>query len=297
MFIATTLRRRVPRLFSLTWVLFAALLCSAGGAAAQAPTTLPEPGDTLYEIRTADGSTLYGRIVAVDGDRMEILTLGEVRVELRRDQIRDLRMAEGRVVEGEFWRRDRNTSRLFFTATGRTLRQGEGYLGTYMIILPFAAVGFTDALTIAGGAPVTVGELQPFYVAPKLRVLHTASADVSVGTLLFVDDDDKVGIAYGVGTFGNPDGAFTVGLGFGYSGTDFSSQPVAVIGGETRVGRRVKLLTENYFLPGETGVVFSGGLRLLGERFSADVGVMGAAGDGESRCCLPLLNVSYAVGR
>ena len=70
-----------------------------------------------------------------------------------------------------------------------------------------------------------------------------------------------------------------------------------MFGEETRVGRRTKLLTENYFLPGETGLVFSGGFRCLGERFSADVGVMGAAGDGELGCCLPLVNVSYAVGR
>ena len=158
------------------------------------------------------------------------------------------------------------------------------------------AVGVTDAFTLGGGAPAVLGEFEPFYLAPKLRVLSTPSAEVSVGTLVFFYDDENVGVAYGVGTFGSPDGAVTVGLGFGYSGTDFESQPVAMIGGETRVSRRIKLMTENYFLPGETGLLFSGGLRVIGERFSTDIGLAGAAGDGDTGCCVPLLNFSYSFG-
>jgi hypothetical protein len=85
-------------------------------------------------------------------------------------------------------------------------------------------------------------------------------------------------------------------MGFGYAGEDFASQPVATIGGELRTSRRVKLLTENLFLPGETGALLSAGFRFIGERFSADVGVGAAAGGNDGFCCVPLVNVSYVFG-
>ena len=140
------------------------------------------------------------------------------------------------------------------------------------------------------------GQFEPFYVAPKVQLVKTPAAQVSVGMLAFFFDDESVGITYGVGTFGTPDHAVTLGLGFGFSGDDFSGQPVAMIGGETRTSRRIKLVTENYFLPGETGLILSAGFRFIGDRFSRDVGLVGSAGDG-SFCFLPIINFSYAFGR
>jgi hypothetical protein len=170
-------------------------------------------------------------------------------------------------------------------------------VGTYLLSLPLVAVGVSDRLTLAAGAPLLFGTVEPFYLAPKLRILRRERAEVSVGTFFLRYDDESVGIAYGVGSFGNSDDALTLGLGFGYSGSDFSSRPVAMIGGETRVSEGAKMITENYVLP-EVGVVLSGGLRLIGERFSADLGIAGiAAGSGDGGCCLPLVNVSYRMGR
>jgi len=273
-------------------------LVSAEARAQQPTVVVPPPSDTLYAVELVDGSVLYARVTtSTVAGRVVLVTSGGARLELESSQIRAIRPATGRVVEGEYWPADASATRLFFTATGRSLRAGQAYVGTYLIILPFVAIGITDRLTFAAGAPVLTGELEPFYVAPKLQLVRTAGAELSIGTLAFFFHDETVGIAYGVGTFGSSDGALTLGLGFGYSGTDFSSQPVAMVGGETRVGRRVKLLTENYFLPGETGLVFSGGIRFVGDRLSTDVGVAGAAADGAAGCCVPLINFSYAFGR
>jgi hypothetical protein len=274
-----------------------AIAASTTPAVAQEEVEAPAPGQTLYEIRLTDGSVLFARVTEVEGETIVLVTLGGARVEVQRSQIREIRPAEGRVVEGQFWREDPNSSRLFVTATGRTLRQGEAYIGTYLIVLPFLAVGVTDRITLAAGAPVLFGEFEPFYVAPKVQLIRTPAAQVSVGMLAFFFDDESVGITYGVGTFGTPDHAVTLGLGFGFSGDDFSSQPVAMIGGETRTSRRIKLVTENYFLPGETGLIFSAGFRFIGERFSTDVGLAAWAGDGDSFCCVPIINFSYAFGR
>jgi hypothetical protein len=68
------------------------------------------------------------------------------------------------------------------------------------------------------------------------------------------------------------------------------------MGGETRVNRRIKLITDNCFLPGEISAVLSGGFRVIGERLSTDVGLAGARDEGDFACCVPMVNFSWAFG-
>lgn len=278
------------------------ILTSVAPLAAQEVQEIPAPGEALYHFVMVDGVEVVARVAEVDGSTVILITPAGIRMEVEAYQIREIHLAEGRVVDGQYWREDPNLTRLFFTATGRALDAGEAYAGTYFIVLPFVAVGVTDRFTLAAGAPVLFGEFEPFYIAPKFQVIRVPGLDASLGTLVFFFDDENVGIAYGVATFGDSDGdrALTLGLGFGFSGADFSNQPVAMIGGETRISRRIKLLTENYFLPGDTGFLYSAGLRFIGDRFSTDVGLAGVAGgfdDGGGACCVPIVNFSYAFGR
>ena len=264
---------------------------------AQVPPDIPPPGDTTYEVRLVDGSVIIARIAEVDEERVVLTTPGGGRLEIGRDQIREIRPVRGRIVEGELWHEDPSTTRLLFTATGRALGQGEAYVGTYVVVLPFAAVGITDRISIAAGAPVLFGEFEPFYLAPRVQILRTPKAQASLGTLVFFFDDEAGGIAYGVGTFGDEDNALSAGLGFFYSGDDVESEPAFMLGGETRVSPRIKLMTENYLLPDAVGVVVSGGIRVIGERFATEIGVIAGVSDGDADCCIPLVNFSYAFGR
>ena len=202
--------KRPLRFFAFVFIA-AAVLPTA--VAAQVLPEIPPPSDTVYEVGLADGSSIVGRITEVDPQQVVITTLGGGRLEIGRTQVRTVRVAAGRFVRGEYWHEDPGGTRLFFTATGRTLARGESYIGTYVIFLPFAAVGVTDRFTITAGAPVLAGEFQPFYLGPKLQVYRTPTAQASVGTLAFFFDDEMVGIAYGVGTFGNTDDAFFGGNG------------------------------------------------------------------------------------
>ena len=264
---------------------------------AQAAVDIPDPGETVYEIQLGDGSVLFASIVELDEEQVVLVTVSGVRLEVDRSRLREIAPARGRVQGGEFWSEDPGGTRLFFTATGRSLARGESYVGTYVVVLPFAAVGVTDRVTLAGGAPVLFGEFEPFYLAPKVQVVRTPMAQASVGTLVFLFDDEMVGVAYGVGTFGNSDRALSAGLGYFYSGDELVNEPAFMLGGETRVSRRIKLISENYVLPDRVGYVLSGGVRIMGDRFSTEVAVFGAWSDGDGECCLPIVNFSYAFGR
>lgn len=261
-------------------------------------------GEMLYEIRTAGGESYVGRVVAVQGDTVVLESTSGVRIELARGQIVSARPARGRMVRGQFWREDPNRTRLFFSPTGRSLARGDGYFGVYEVVIPFVAYGVSDRLLLAGGSPFylafTGDVTPPVYFGPKFQVVSTPSLAASIGALtVWVPDDgaddDVFGIVYGIGTYGSTDHALTGGLGWGYVQDDFSSKPVVMLGGETRISRSLKLVTENLFVPGEDGAILSGGVRFFGERLSADAGLVGWAGS-SAECCFPLVNFVYNFG-
>jgi len=275
-------------------------------AAPQVPPQV-QPADTLMELRLVDGSVLIGKVVEEDESRVVFETITGVRMEVPRDRIRSMVPARGQLVDGHFWPQDPNRTRLLvLSPTGRTLPRGEGYLSAFWIFFPFVGYGVTDNFTFAAGTPVipeVIGRV--IYLAPKLRLFSGPNVDVSAGVLaLFATqelDEGSGGILYGVGTFGEQDRSFSAGIGWAYTwgGGDpwISSEPLVMLGGEYRVGVRSKLLTENFFVPGESGAFLTGGMRLFGERLSVDFGIGAVVGfDSNGTPWFPLLNFVWNFG-
>ena len=270
-------------------------------AAGQDPAAIAV-SDTLVQVRLTDGSTLFGRVVAVEGDRVVLQTQGGTRVELERAQIRSVSRVQGRVRGGQVLIDDPHGTRLFFAPTGRSLAAGEGYFGVYELFFPFVTFGVTDRLVITGGTPVIPDAIGEFaYVGPKLLVFQGPRTSISAGVFTGFFEGGLAGIAYGVGTWGDTDNALTAGAGLAFHREDgegdMADKPVFMLGGETRAGARTKFISENYFIPGESGALVSGGLRFWGERLSADAGVGLYVGDGDVGCCLPLVNFVYTFGK
>jgi hypothetical protein len=188
---------------------------------------------------------------------------------------------------------DPNPTRLFFGPTGRSIKKGEGYVGVYELFLPFVQVGITDRLSIGGGTPLVFGQGgdRPFWITPKFQVQESAKVSTSVGALHFLNIDDiDLGIAYLASTIGTTDNAVTLGVGWAYVNTNDDNEGawVAMIGGERRVGRKVKLITENYVFNG--GGILSGGIRFLGESLSADLGLFAPLNGFDGLVALPIAN-------
>lgn len=296
------IQAHLPRPVRLLLVAIALAVGASSDAAAQEGSRLAV-GDTIWEVRLAAGETYVGQVVEVSGDSITLQTTTGTRIQFTRAQAIRVRPAQGTLKGDAFWRKDPNDTRLFFSPTGRTLSRGNGYLGVYELFVPFVAYGVTDRILIAGGSPfylALTGEITPpIYFGPKVLLVSTPQFAASLGALGVVVPDDEntetFGIVYGVGTWGSSDHALTAGIGWGYVDDGLSDQPVVMLGGETRLGRYTKLLTENLFVPGEAGVVASGGVRFFGERLSADAGLVGFFGDG-TECCYPLVNFVYNFG-
>ncbi len=172
---------------------------------------------------------------------------------------------------------DPNTSRLFFAPTGRALKRGEAYLGVYEAMLPSVQIGITDRVSLGGGMFwLRLGASgPPFWITPKIQVLNSAKTSASIGTIsIFNGGGGAAGVAYGVVTHGDTDGAVTIGGGYTYHrAPDHTARsPLIMIGAEHRVRSGLKVITENYKFDG--GGVLGGGLRYYSDQWSADFGVM-----------------------
>lgn len=290
------------RLLLLPLLLVAAALTVPARAAAQdTDAAAAAAQDTVYEVRLADGSVLFGRVTEQTADELTLETQGGATIRLRRGQIVSMRPLRGRMVAGQVWPDDPHATRLFFGPTARAIPQGEGYFGVYELFFPFVSYGLTDRFTISAGTPVfpdVIGEI--FYLAPKYEVLRTPAASAAVGVLALFATRDRgsAGLLYGVGTFGGPDRALTVGATVPFIAdggeTDIGDEPAFMVGGEARLSRRTKFITENYLFPSASGSLVSGGVRFFGERLSADFGIGAAFGGNDSACCLPLVNFVYS---
>ena len=305
----------MPPLRRLALFCFALALLAISAIATPSPAVaqLPEVvvGDSLVEIRLSDGTVLVGRVVLVDRerDRVVVQTPGGARIEVEGAQIRSVRPAGRREaappVDDGGWGDDPNPTRLFFAPTGRSLPAGQGAFGAFELFFPYLSWGIFDRVSITAGIPVFPGEdvAEFLFVIPKVQIVDEARAQVAVGLLgIWADEefDSTRGIAFITGTFGGPDRALTAGFGVPVIPSDEADavgEPVLLmLGGEHRGGRRVKLITENYFSPGESEAIFSVGLRFFSERLSAEFGVGGIAGGEDPACCVPLVNFSYVFG-
>jgi hypothetical protein len=170
------------------------------------------------------------------------------------------------------------------------LERGEGYFNdTYLLFLSVQG-GITSRLTLGGGLSVV-----PFddfsdnvvFVTPKIGVIASPKFNLAIGGLAgFVGgladegEDASLGVLYVVGTVGSPDASLTFGTGLAYAGGQFADTPVVMLGAETRLGRRISFITENYLIPNEdVSSVISYGLRFFGEKLSVDLAFWNMPGE------------------
>src|SRR5690606_12151283 len=99
------------------------------------------------------------------------------------------------------------------------------------------------------------------------------------GALVVQAFEHTAGIGYVVGTFGGELGGVTAGIGYGFAAGELSDRPAVMLGADRRVSRRIALITENWWLGGDTEPVISYGIRFLGEKLSADLGFINVIGE------------------
>jgi hypothetical protein len=240
--------------------------------------------DKIQIITMQGGSSLVGRITDIGEDEITFET-DAGRMTLSISKIEEVKEVSAQSVrKGQYWFENPNTTRLFFSPTARMLQKGQGYFSDYMLFFPGIAYGFTDNFTFGGGMTLIPGldiDEQIFYFTPKVGLKTSHNTNVAAGALVLAlpEDDPVVGILYGVGTFGGPDGSISVGLGYGFVEDDVVDKPMFMIGGEKRISRRVSFVSENWIFPEVDEPLVSAGFRFFGEGISVDLGLINVLGE------------------
>ncbi len=276
-------------------------LMSLGAAqpahAQQPPAIAVAEAGQLQELVLRDGTRAVGRVEKVANEHVIFRTDAGAVIDVEVSQVLTVGLAKGEMHEGEYWPEDSNPTRLFFGPTARSLKKSQSYFGVYEFVMPLVQVGITDRVSIGGGAfPFFCSDcgLNAWFT-PKVQVLSTEKTQAAVGMMHFTFDGN-FGIAYAVATHGDANAAVTVGLGVPYShGGKKTGDGVVMIGGERRVSRRVKLITENYLFHGGDFSLASFGVRVLGDRLSADF-ALGTAISGNSGGIFPVVNAVWTFG-
>lgn len=263
----------VMRVYS---VLLVAVVAAAPSLRAQRPAVPPVDSTSVVSLRLTDGSQLTGRIVAGDDTSVTLLTFAGARVALPHRSISSWRPQAGRVTAGGFQRADPNTSRLFFAPTARTLPEGTGYFADYYLFFPTAGVGVTDRVMLSGGMSIIPGlSSQLLYFAGKVGVVQDPNAAVAFGGFWATvpdESDASLGMAYVVTTLGSDDHAVTFLGGYPFTTHQLGREPLFVVGGETRIGDRSKLMAELWKLPDEGNVPALFGVRWFGDKLAVGFG-------------------------
>jgi hypothetical protein len=258
-------------------------------------------------VTLKDGTTLVGKIEKEQGGRITFRTEGGIVIEFFASDVKKIEHSSGETIGGRYRHVDPNHTRLLWAPTARTLKAGSGYFADYYVLFPSLAYAVTNRFTFYGAMSIVPGvdlDKQVFFFAPKLGVVQKRNFALATGVMIVkIPEEDIVpGIIYGVNTWGNEDKGLTVGLGWGWAREEEEwktmDSPVIMIGGEHRISSGVKLLTENWWLPGIEDVrehpVLSLGIRFFGGHLAADLGFFHVVGaDMEGFPFIPWVDFVY----
>jgi hypothetical protein len=271
------------------------LLClvaavAAGSQAAVAQVAEPKPAkrlktmspDANVAVSLRDGSVVYGRLERQDADSVVVVAaMGRMAFAVSTiTQLKPAGTARKRS-DGttDYWFPNPNGTRLLFGPTGRTLGAGEGYFADHYVVFASVGLGVTDRVQMGAGTLLFPTEEFFWFLMPKFGVIQSETFNVSVGALYGGAREETAGIAYAVGTYGSTDRSVTVGIGQGIIGSETEGKPIFMIGGESRISRRMALVSENYFGSGAREGVVSYGIRFLGDRFTVDLAFLNTTVD------------------
>jgi hypothetical protein len=279
--------RSIARIATLLLAELGALVAATGIALAQQPVSKPvtirvADSTQVQVIRLRDGSSIVGRVTEAGPDTIRFVAKAGT-LSLARADIVEVREVETSALRhGEVWPANPNATRLLFAPTGRMLAKGEGYFNDTYLFLVSVQGGLSSRFTLGGG--MSVLPLDDFtdnalFITPKIGVYASPKFNVAIGGLAgfvggFVDEDvnSSFGVVYAVGTAGSTDASISFGTGLAYAGGRFADSPVAMLGGEKRLARRVSFITENYVIPNDdVSSLISYGVRFFGEKLSADL--------------------------
>ncbi len=261
----------------------------------------------LLRIELLNENAYTGKIISRDSETIvfESRELGVINIKVTNiKSIEEISMS--RIIEGEYWPENPQSTRYLWGPTGYGLRKGDGYYQNIWIFFNQFSFGITDQTSVGFGlVPLFLvsGAPTPVWITPKVSIPIHEKLNIGVGALigsiLGADTGGPFGIAYGTMTFGDRDKNFNMGIGYGLVDGQWANIPTVTISGMIRTGRKGYILTENYLFDAgnETVGILSLGGRTVGRRLSIDYGGVIPLGPDAGFAIIPWLGMAVAFGK
>ena len=263
--------------------------------------------NSRVKISLKDGTDLIGILQSMSGQNIFLKSdnIGEITVDMA--NVVSIKKIEGINVNGQFWFENPNSTRYFWAPSAFSLRKREAYYQNAYVVVNSVTVGVTDNFTMGGGLVLIPGggisrTPQVLFFTPKYSFPSKSKVKFGIGTIAVVTftpnynfsssysgsltrtstDVNLTGIVYGNVTFGTKEKNFTAGLGYGFLNGSFASSPVINLSYMNRFSKNFAFVSENWIIVANntTGGIFSGGIRILGERLSVDLALLAPAFEG-----------------
>ncbi len=263
--------------------------------------------DTTYRhVVLKDGNTFTGRIVRTGEDiTIETATYGQITFKMA-DVVSITTPTGARVVNGQVWLKNPQSTRYLWAPNGYGLKKGEGYYQNIWVMFNQVAVGISDNFSLGGGTvPLFLfdGSPTPLWITPKFSVpVKKDKFNVGGGALfgtILGEDGLNFGILYGITTFGGRDKNLSLGMGWGYGDGEWATSPTITVNALVRTGPKGYFVTENYYIDagGTPLVLFSAGGRRMINKFSLDFALaIPFSSDIDGFIALPFLGFAVPFG-
>jgi len=253
-------------------------------AFAQQRALPPVDSTAVIAFRLTDHSKRRGHVVAADDTSVTVATLAPAPEVLPRRSIKEWERLHGTLTPAGFRPTDLATHRLFFGPTARTIPRGGRTLADHDVFMLSGGYGVSARLMLSAATSLlegvdSAGQSTSSGIAfadGRVGLARGSHMAVAVGAFWGWSSLERangsVGAGYGVATLGSDDHAVTVLGGYPFASRSFEKEAIVMLGGETRIGRRLKLMTEMWKLPQINRVAGIYGVRYLGDEFSVEVG-------------------------
>lgn len=267
-------------------------------------------------VETNDGGVIYGFITGRDDEFMyvESASIGNVRIpvsEITRvkyiDNVTNI-LFDNSGNQVDF----HNSTHYFLFPSGYALKKGQSYYENIMIFANSYSYGLTDNFMISVGAEIAsllfASQTPVVYVSPKLSVpFENQKGALGINaTILTTGGDGSLGFLSGSLTLGSRNNNVTVGVGGGFNFDNGITDEVIpmTLSGMFRLGPKISLLTENWFILQDDLEDFAGvgsiGLRIHFKSIGNALNVGLArplTGDALGLIGIPFVSATVAIGK
>jgi hypothetical protein len=248
-----------------------------------------------YQVTLNDGSILSGKLISSSPTEIVIQSgaMGEVRIQ--KDKIKS--MVEVTSINEKasgIWFPNPNPSKYLLGNSAIPMEKKTGYYQNTWIFVSSASYAFTRNFSVSGGfeiLSIMAGEDGPyaFYLNPKVsfKIANNFYAGGNIlyaNTIRTVEEFGGLATMNGFFTYGNKNNNVTAAVGWGWADGEFSSRPVLIVSGMTRVSKRIGFVSENWIIPKNNDEdvmsyygIYSYGIRFLGEKISVDLAFLNNA--------------------